>query len=76
MEFDKDTILQEHSHESQFGVVLNGKIDLIINGEYKTYIKGDSYYIPKDVIHSGKIYAGYADITFFNQNNRYSSKEM
>jgi len=27
------------------------------------------------VKHSGKIYAGYADITFFNEAGRYKEKE-
>ena len=31
MKFEKDVILEEHSHESQWGVVLEGKIDLIID---------------------------------------------
>ena len=74
MEFDKDVDLPEHSHESQFGVVLEGRIDLNINGEKHTFKKGDRYFIPKDTIHSGKIYAGYADITFFNQKDRYREK--
>ena len=74
MEFDKDTDLPEHSHESQYGIVLEGKIDLIINGKKNTLIKGDRYFIPKDTIHSGKIYAGYADVTFFNEKDRYKKK--
>jgi len=75
MEFDKDVDLPEHSHESQWGIVLEGKIELIIDGVKKTFEKGDRYFIPKGVKHSGKIFAGYADITFFNQKNRYKIKE-
>lgn len=65
MEFDKDTDLPEHSHESQYGIVLEGRIDLVINGEKKSFTKGDRYYIPAGVKHSGKIHAGYADVSFF-----------
>jgi len=54
--------------------VLEGKIDLIIDGLKNTFVKGDRYFITKDVIHSGKIYAGYADMTFFNQSDRYKDK--
>lgn len=75
MEFEKDTVLPEHSHESQFGIVLEGKIDLILNGIKNTYSKGESYFIPKDVKHSAKIYAGYADVSFFNEPDRYKAKE-
>jgi quercetin dioxygenase-like cupin family protein len=74
MEFSKDVELPEHSHAAQVGIVLEGKIDLAIGGDRQTYAKGDRYYIPEGVKHSGKIYAGYADITFFNEPNRYQAK--
>lgn len=66
--------LPEHAHESQFGIVLEGKIELIIDGIKNTYPKGDRYFIPNSIKHSGKIYAGYADITFFNEKDRYNTK--
>lgn len=72
MEFEKDADLSEHSHAAQVGFVLEGKIDLTIGGKLKTYTRGDRYYIPEGVPHSGKIYAGYADITFFDQPDRYT----
>ena len=74
MEFEEDVDLPEHQHESQYGIVLEGKIELVIDGIKNTYVKGDRYYIPASVKHYGKIYAGYADITFFNQKNRYNTK--
>lgn len=74
MEFEKDVELPEHSHASQVGIVLQGKIDLKIDNELKTYEKGNIYYIPSGVKHSGKIYAGYADVTFFDEPNRYKNK--
>ncbi|SDP77781.1 cupin domain-containing protein [Desulforhopalus singaporensis] len=75
MQFDKDVDLPEHSHAAQIGIVLEGKIDLIIDGEKGSYYKGDRYYIPEGIKHSGKIYAGYADMTFFNEPDRYSKKQ-
>lgn len=74
MEFSEDVDLPEHSHESQWGIVLEGKIELVIDGEKSTYTKGDRYFIPKDIKHSGKIFAGYADMTYFNQKDRYGTK--
>lgn len=74
MQFSEDADLPEHFHESQWGIVLEGRIDLKIGGIEHTFIKGDRYFIPKNVAHSGKIYAGYADITFFNENDRYVEK--
>jgi quercetin dioxygenase-like cupin family protein len=74
MEFAKDVELQEHSHASQVGFVIEGKIELTINGERHTFGKGEIYYIPDGVAHSGKIFAGYADITFFEDPGRYSKR--
>jgi quercetin dioxygenase-like cupin family protein len=74
MEFSQDVDLQEHEHESQWGIVLEGRIDLIINGVEYSYKKGDRYFIPKGVKHSGKIFAGYADMTYFNDKDRYKIK--
>lgn len=75
MEFSEDVELQEHSHAGQIGIVLEGRIDLTIGGIKNSYVKGDRYYIPEGVKHSGKIYAGYADITFFDQKDRYQMKK-
>ena len=75
MQFEEDVELSEHSHDAQVGFVLEGKIHLIIDGKEHTYTKGDRYYVPAGVNHSGKIYEGYADITFFNEANRYLVKK-
>jgi quercetin dioxygenase-like cupin family protein len=74
MQFEEDVELPEHSHESQWGIVLDGRIDLTVNGIMKTYLKGDRYFIPSGVRHSAKIYTGYADMTFFNERDRYKTK--
>ena len=75
MQFEKDVDLPEHSHAAQVGFVLSGRIELTINGATREYSKGDIYYIPGNVKHSGKIHAGYADITFFNEPDRYKVKK-
>ena len=74
MEFSEDIEVPEHSHESQWGIVLGGKLDLTVDGVKRTYSKGENYFIPKGVKHGAKIYAGYADVTFFNQKDRYKAK--
>jgi len=75
MEFNKDVEVPDHSHKAQWGVVLAGKIDLTIDGFERTYTKGDSVFIPKGVKHSAKVHAGYADVSFFNQKERYKPKK-
>ena len=57
MKFDKNVDLPEHSNEARAGFVLEDKIELTIDGKKHTFTKGDRYYIPKGVKHSGKIYA-------------------
>ena len=74
MSFSQDVDLPEHSHEAQWGIVLEGKIEMTIDGVKGIYQKGDRYFIPKGVKHLGKIYAGYADVTFFSERDRYSQK--
>lgn len=76
MEFSEEVDLPEHSHRCQWGIVLEGRIDLIIDGKKQTFGKGDRYFIGDGVVHSGKIYAGYADITFFGETSRYQQKEI
>ncbi len=75
MQFKNDVDLPEHSHAAQVGFVLSGKIELTIDGIKNEYGKGNIYFIPDNVKHSGKVYAGYADITFFNEANRYKEKK-
>ena len=75
MEFSEDIALPEHAHAGQWGIVLEGKIELTIAGQTQTYRKGDRYFIPAGVLHSGKIFAGYADMTYFDQQDRYQVKQ-
>jgi len=75
MYFEKDTVISEHSHEAQWGVVLSGEIEFTIAGKKRIFKKGDSYFIDKNIKHSAKINAGYTDLTLFNQKDRYKIKE-
>lgn len=75
MEFTEDIDLPEHSHAAQSGFVLEGRIDLVIAGTAHSFSKGERYHIPAGVRHSGRIYAGYADITFFDEAARYTEKQ-
>ncbi len=74
MEFEEDVEVAEHAHNAQWGVVLEGEMELTIQGVPRTLGKGDSYYIEKDVVHSAKIKKGYKDLTLFDQKDRYKTK--
>ena len=65
----------EHAHGPQWGIVVEGEIDLTINGERRVYKKGDFYYIPDGAPHSGTSKAGNYTIDFFGEPDRYKLKE-
>ena len=70
-EFKKTTNVPEHSHTSQWEVVLEGKVDYFEDGIKHTYKKGDRFFVKSRKKHSAKVYKGYACIMFFNQKDRY-----
>jgi len=74
MQFSEDVDVPEHFHESQWGIVLEGKIELTIDGIKNVYEKGDRFLIDKNIKHSAKIYAGYTSMEYFNQRDRYKVK--
>ena len=74
MEFEKDVDVPEHSHESQWEIVLEGKVDYYEDGIKHTYKKGDRFFVQKGKKHYAKVYAGYTCIMFFNQKDRYQNK--
>lgn len=74
MQFEETVELPEHDHSDQIGFILEGKIEIVINGTKHIFVKGDRYHIPSGVRHSAKIYSGYADITVFMEPNRYKLK--
>lgn len=71
MEFEQDTIVSTHSYNAQWGIVLEGEMELTINETTRILRKGDSYSIEKDELHSAKIKKGYKDMTLFDQIDRY-----
>lgn len=75
MEFSRDLTVPEHAHGAQWGTVVAGEIELTVGGVTRLYRKGESYFIPADTPHSARIWAGYADITFFAEAHRYAVQQ-
>lgn len=73
-EFGEDTEIPMHSHGAQWGIVVEGKIELTIGEEKKIYRKGDSYNINAGELHGGKIFKGFKAIDFFEDADRYLLK--
>jgi len=70
-DFAEEIYIPEHSHKAQWGIVVEGRIDITIGGLELTYKKGDTYFIPDGVKHSAKVYKGFCAIDFFDQPDRY-----
>ncbi len=64
----------EHEHGAQWGVVLDGEMELTIGGERKTYRKGDTYFIPAHVLHSASFKKKTYVMDFFADKDRYKPK--
>jgi len=75
MYFADDVELLEHAHRAQWGIILDGKVDLDIGGVLRTYGRGDNYYVPDGVKHHGHIYGGLRVVEYFDQADRYKVKK-
>ena len=65
----------EHSHGAQWGIVVEGEMELTIDGITKIYQKGDHYYIPDGAPHSGRFNTRVRTIDIFAEPDRYLVKE-
>lgn len=75
MEFENDVEVPPHAHNAQWGIVMEGEMEITISGKIHNLRKGDTYFIKKDEIHSAKIKAGYKDLTLFDQPDRYEPQQ-
>ena len=63
--------VEAHSHGAQWGVMLEGEMELTIAGVTRTYKKGDVYYIPSGAMHSGRFPKEMKSLDFFEDPDRY-----
>lgn len=75
--FDLDPIgvVPPHSHCAQWGMVIDGKMELTIDGKAKIYNKGDWYYVPPGIVHSAKFLTRVFVIDIFDDTQRYKMKK-
>ncbi|MBI5582613.1 MAG: cupin domain-containing protein [Deltaproteobacteria bacterium] len=64
-----------HAHQAQWGVVLEGEMELTVEGRVRRYNRGDSYYIPAGATHSIRILSPLKALEIFDEPNRYRTKE-
>ena len=70
----QDFTLPPHAHLAQWGTVLEGCVELTMNGETRTCLPGDSYNIPAGVEHGAEVQAGSKVIDIFEEPDRYPLK--
>jgi quercetin dioxygenase-like cupin family protein len=67
----KDLSIPEHSHKGQWGMVIEGRLDLTIDGETVTHNAGSHYDIPSGTPHAAQLYAGAVVFDIFEEPDRY-----
>jgi quercetin dioxygenase-like cupin family protein len=74
--FDIDPIgeMPAHSHCAQWGLMVQGQMNLSIGGKSKIYSAGDWYFIPAGVIHSAVFLTKVYVIDVFDDPARYKKK--
>ncbi len=70
-ESDIEVSVPEHSHGDQWGVVIDGKMELTIGDQTRTYSRGDTYFIPAGTAHRARIYPGFRAVDYFADRDRY-----
>lgn len=61
----------DHAHGAQWGIIVEGEVEMTIAGERRTYRKGDCYLIPEGVTHSARCEAGALALDVFADAKRY-----
>jgi len=75
LEIEPRTEMPEHSHNSpQWGVVVEGKMELTIGNKAMIYEKSDEYFIPAHTKHSARFLSKFRSIDFFGEKTRYKPK--
>jgi quercetin dioxygenase-like cupin family protein len=70
-ETDDDLEVPEHAHGAQWGVVLEGELELTVDGVARSYRRGDTYYVPAGAPHLARVKGRYAGIDVFADAHRY-----
>jgi len=74
-EMQPTAIVPEHSHAyPQWGMVIEGKMNLTISGKTRLCQKGDEYLIPVDAKHSATFQVKTRVMDLFSEKARYRAK--
>lgn len=70
-ESDVEISVPEHLHGDQWGVVVDGEIELTVGDQTRTYSRGDTYFIPAGTLHRAQIYPGFRAVDYFADLDRH-----
>ena len=74
-EMKTSTRVPEHSHDyDQWGFMVQGRMELTVNGEKRVVESGDEYVIPAQAKHSARVLIKSRVIDFFSEKSRYRVK--
>ncbi len=73
-EIDAGSEVPAHSHGEQWGIVVEGEMELSIAGETRRYRAGDSYHIPAGTVHQARFLSHFRAIDVFADADRYAAK--
>jgi hypothetical protein len=65
MAADRDVLIPMHHHGAQWGMILDGEMQLTFGDETKTYRRGEAHYIPAGVDHEALLRAGWRGMYVF-----------
>jgi mannose-6-phosphate isomerase-like protein (cupin superfamily) len=73
-EADTEVTMPEHAHGEQWGVVVDGRLELTIVGFTRLYMRGDFYSIPAGKQHRTRVFPGFKAVDHFAEADRYKPK--
>lgn len=74
-EFEAGASVPEHNHDyPQWGIVVEGRMELIINGKSRKCEKGTEYVIPAGAKHKARFFENTRVMDFFSEKARYKPK--
>jgi quercetin dioxygenase-like cupin family protein len=76
-EMDPSAQVPEHSHDyPQWGIMIEGEMELVINGKARICKKGDEYVIPARAKHYAKFLTKSRVMDLFSEKSRYTPKQI
>ncbi len=74
LQVDQEQSVPEHTHGDQWGIVIDGEMELTVAGRTDTYRRGDSYFIPAGTPHKAILHEGIRVLDLFADRDRYGVK--